>query len=117
MTQRTVLIIAAVTNVIAVVAFGGGLWWEGGPGIAKPLVIVGTVVIAAASLVILFVVLRSARATMHEPAGLPHDHNGWPHHPPPRVDVEFQIEDNDSALHSATGAGLASRAARTPSVY
>ena len=28
MTQRTVLIIAAVTNVIAVVAFGGGLWWE-----------------------------------------------------------------------------------------
>ena len=74
MTQRTVLIIAAVTNVIAVVAFGGGLWWGGGPGIAKPLVIVGTVVIAAASLVILFVVLRGARATMHEPAGLPHDH-------------------------------------------
>jgi hypothetical protein len=90
MTRWTVLIIAAVTNVIAAVAFVTGVWWGGGPSTAKPLAIAGTVVIAAASLVILFVALRSARAAVHEPAGLPHDHSGWPHQPPPRADVEFR---------------------------
>ena len=90
MTRWTVLIIAAVTNVIAVVAFVAGVWWAGGPSTAKPLAIAGTVVIAVASLVILFVVLRGPRATGHEPVGLPHDHSGWPHQSPPRADVEFR---------------------------
>ena len=90
MTRSTVLTIAAVTNVIAVVALGAGLWWGDAPRTAKPLALAGTVVIATASLVILCVVLRSARLIVHESVGLPHDHSGWPHQPPPRVDVEFR---------------------------
>jgi len=90
MTIWRVLTVAAVTNVIAVVALVAGLWWGGGPTTAKPLALAGTVVIAAASLVILFVVRRNARLTVHEPVGLPHDHSGWPHQPLPGVDVEFR---------------------------
>jgi hypothetical protein len=90
MTRWTVLTIAAVINVIAVVAFVAALWSRGGL-IANPLALAGAVVIASASLVILFVVVfRSARVAVRESVELPHDHSGWPHQPPPRVDVEFR---------------------------
>jgi hypothetical protein len=90
MTRWTVLTVAAVTNVVAVVALAAALWWGGGAGTAKTLALAGTAVIATASLVIVFVVRRSARLAVLEPGELPHDHSGWPHQPPPRVDVEFR---------------------------
>ena len=89
MTRWTVLTIAAVINVIAVVALVAALWWRGGL-IANSLALAGAVVIASASLVILFVVFRGARVAVRESVELPHDHSGWPHQPPPRVDVEFR---------------------------
>ena len=81
MTRWTALAIAAVTNVIAV-SLVAALWWGGGPNTTKTLALAGTVVIATVSLVILFVVFRSARLIPHESAGSP------PHVPPP--DVEFR---------------------------
>ena len=90
MTRWTVLTIAAVANVIAVVAIVAALWWGDGASAAKTLALTGTAVIATASLVILVVVFRSARSIVHESGGTPHDHSGWPHQPPPPVDVEFR---------------------------
>ena len=80
MTRWTVLTITAVTNVIAV-ALVAALWWGSGPSTAKTLALAGTVVIATVSLVILFVVFRSARPIAHESVGLPHT---------PSADVEFR---------------------------
>jgi hypothetical protein len=68
MTRWTVLTIAAVTNVIAV-ALVAAWWWGGGPNTAKTLALAGTVVIATVSLVMLFVVFRSARPIVHESVG------------------------------------------------
>ena len=82
MTRWTVLTIAAVTDVIAVVALVAALWWGGGPNTAKTLALAGTVVIATVSLVILFVVFRSARLKVHKSVGYPH--------PTTRADVEFR---------------------------
>jgi hypothetical protein len=90
MTRWTVLTIAAVANVIAVVAIVAALWWGGEASTAKTLALTGTAVIATASLVILVEVFRRARSMVHESDGLPHDHSGWPHQPPPPVDVEFR---------------------------
>jgi hypothetical protein len=81
MTRWTVLTIAAVTNLLAV-ALVAALWWGGGPNTAKTLALAGTVVIAAVSFVILFVVFRSAPPIVHESVGSP------PYVPPP--DVEFR---------------------------
>src|SRR4030095_7097024 len=90
MTRWTVLTIAAVANVIAVVAMVAALWWGGEASTAKTLALTGTAVIATASLVILVEVFRRARSMVHESDGLPHDHSGWPHHRPPPVAVEFR---------------------------
>ena len=90
MTRWTVLTIAAVTNVIAVVALAAALWWGEGARIARPLALVLPAVIAAASLVTLFVVLRGARPTGQESVDRRHDESGYPHQPPLRVDVEFR---------------------------
>ena len=90
MTRWTVLTVAAVVNVIAVVAFVAALWWRGGL-IENPPALAGAVVMASASLVILFVVVfRRARVAGPGSVELPHDHSGWPHQPPPGVDVEFR---------------------------
>jgi hypothetical protein len=89
MTRWGVLAIAAVTNVIAVVALVAALWWGSGPGTAKTLALAGTVVIATASLVILFVAFGSGRLTAREPVGFPHDEGSfW--EPPHHIDVEFR---------------------------
>jgi hypothetical protein len=81
MTRWTALTIAAVTNVVAVTVIAA-LWWGGGSNTAKTLALAGTVVVVTASLVVLFVVFRSARPTVYESAGNP------PYVPPP--DVEFR---------------------------
>jgi hypothetical protein len=75
MTRRT-LTIAAVTNVILVAVF----WWGRGPNTATTVALTATVVIA--TVVILFVVFRSARL-------IPHDARSSPY-PPHRADVEFR---------------------------
>ena len=90
MTRWTVLTIAAVTNVIAVVGLIPALWWVGGPSTAKSLALAGAVVIATASLVTLFVVFGSSRLRGHVSVGSAHDESGWPHQPPFRPDVEFR---------------------------
>jgi hypothetical protein len=59
MTRWTVLTIAAVTNVIAVVTLASAPWWRGGCSPATTLALAGTVGIAVASLGILFVVFRA----------------------------------------------------------
>jgi hypothetical protein len=81
MTRRTVRTVAAVTSVAAVVALVATLWWGGGPSTAKTLALVGAVVIATVSLVVLFVVSKRARPIGHESVGLPHT---------TRPDVEFR---------------------------
>jgi hypothetical protein len=89
MTRWTVLTVAAVTNVIAALALGAALWWESGSGTAPTLARAGTIVISTASLVILYVVLRSTRSTARESVGVPHDEGSFSG-PPRHIDVEFR---------------------------